>query len=87
MLSIQVLLLIVTIVYQAIALLLENQQPPPGQLIDVGGYRLHLCVKGKARPTIILEHSLGGVEGYFLIEKLALSARVCIYDRAGIWLE
>ena len=28
-------------------------------------------------------NSLGGVEGYFLIEKLALLAQVCIYDRAG----
>lgn len=34
---------------------------------------------GEARPTIVLEHSLGGVEGYFLIERLALLARVCIY--------
>lgn len=83
MLSIQVLLLIATTLYQAISVLLEDRQPLPGQLIDVGGYRLHLCVKGIAKPTIVLEHSLGGVEGYFLIEKLALLARVCIYDRAG----
>ena len=83
MLSIQVLLIIATTLYQVIALWMEDQQPPPGQLIDVGGYRLHLCVKGKAKPTIVLETSLGGVEGYFLIEELALLARVCIYDRAG----
>ena len=82
MLSIQVLLLVATTTYQAIALLLERQ-PPPGQMIDVGGYRLHLWVKGEARPTIVVETSLGGVEGYFLIDKLALLARVCIYDRAG----
>jgi pimeloyl-ACP methyl ester carboxylesterase len=83
MLLIQVLLLVATTLYQAIALLLEDKQPPPGQMIDVGGYRLHLCVKGEAKPTIVVETSLGGVEGYFLIDKLAQVARVCIYDRAG----
>jgi pimeloyl-ACP methyl ester carboxylesterase len=80
---IQVLLLIATTLYQAIASRLEDRQPPPGQLIDVGGYRLHLCVAGEADPTIVLDHSLGGVEGYFLIEELSKLARVCIYDRAG----
>ncbi len=83
MLSIQVLLIVATTLYQAIAVLLENRRSPPGQLIDVGGYRLHLCVKGEAIPTIIVETSLGGVEGYFLLDKLAQVARVCIYDRAG----
>lgn len=80
---IQVLLLIATTLYQTIASRLEDRQPPPGQLIDVGGYRLHLCVAGEATPTIVLDHSLGGVEGYFLIEELSKLARVCIYDRAG----
>lgn len=83
MLSIQVLLIVATTLYQAIAVLSEDRQLPPGELIDVGGYRLHLCVKGEAKPTIVLEHSLGGVEGYFLLDKLAQVARVCIYDRAG----
>ncbi len=83
MLLIQVLLTVATTLYQALAVLLEDRRAPPGQLIDVGGYRLHLCVKGEAKPTIVLEHSLGGVEGYFLIEQLAQVARVCIYDRAG----
>ena len=81
--SIQVLLLGATTLYQAIAIWLEDQQPPPGQLIDVGKYRLHLYVAGEASPTIVIDHSLGGVEGYFLIEELSKLARVCIYDRAG----
>jgi pimeloyl-ACP methyl ester carboxylesterase len=44
---------------------------------------LHLYIKGEASPTVILEHSLGGIEGYFLIDELAKIGRVCIYDRAG----
>jgi pimeloyl-ACP methyl ester carboxylesterase len=55
----------------------------------VGGYHLHLYALGEANnPTIIIDHSLGGIEGYFLIEKLAKLGKVCIYDRAGYgWSE
>jgi pimeloyl-ACP methyl ester carboxylesterase len=81
--SIRILLLVATTLYQAIACWLEDRNPPPGQLFDVGGYRLHLYVAGEGSPTIILDHSLGGIEGYFLVEELAKLARVCIYDRAG----
>jgi pimeloyl-ACP methyl ester carboxylesterase len=81
--SIRVLLLVATTLYQAIASWLEDRQLPPGQLVDVGHYRLHLYIAGEASPTIVLDHSLGGVEGYFLIGELSKLARVCIYDRAG----
>ncbi|MBD3885545.1 alpha/beta hydrolase [Phormidium tenue FACHB-886] len=84
--TLQVLLLTATALYQAIACWLEDRHSPAGQLIDVGGYRLHLWVSGKAPlncPTIVLDHSLGGVEGYLLMQELAKLTRVCIYDRAG----
>jgi hypothetical protein len=32
--------------------------PPPGELVDIGGYRLHLHCLGKGRPTIVLEAGL-----------------------------
>jgi pimeloyl-ACP methyl ester carboxylesterase len=54
-----------------------------GQLIDVGGHKLHLYSAGEGKITIILDHSLGGIDGYFLVEELAKISRVCIYDRAG----
>ncbi|MEB3340523.1 alpha/beta hydrolase [Okeania sp.] len=87
-LSIRIILIITTTLYQAIAVQIENQKQPPGQLFDIGGYRLHLYTVGEGNPTIILDHSLGGIEGYFLVEKLAKFGRVCIYDRAGYgWSE
>ena len=87
-LSIRIILIITTTIYQAIACYLENQKLPPGKLFDVGGYHLHLYTVGETNPTIILDHSLGGIEGYFLLEKLAKFGRVCIYDRAGYgWSE
>ena len=81
--AIQVMLLIFTTLYQASASYLEDRRSPIGQLIDVGGYRLHLYTLGEAKPTIVFDHSLGGVEGYLLIEKLAKLGKVCICDRAG----
>ena len=55
--SIRVLLLVATTLYQAIASWLEDRQQPPGQLIDLGQYRLHLKIAGEATPTIVLDHS------------------------------
>ncbi|MEL7035103.1 MAG: alpha/beta hydrolase [Cyanobacteria bacterium J06592_8] len=67
---------------------LENQNSPPGQFVDVGGYKLHFRTQGSGTPTVILDHSLGGIEGYFLIDKIAEITRVCIYDRPGYgWSE
>ncbi|WP_414575249.1 alpha/beta fold hydrolase [Anabaena sp. CCY 9402-a] len=80
---IEIIVLLATTFYQAIASLRENRQPPPGQLIDVGGYRLHFYTAGKSNPTVVLEHSLGGMEGYLLVQEIAQLSRVCIYDRAG----
>ena len=76
-------LLLVLMAYQAIASWWEDRQPAPGKLIDVGQCRLHLYVKGEASPTIVIDHSLGGVEGYLLIDELSKLAQVCICDRAG----
>lgn len=82
-LQIQALLLAITTVYQIIACLIENRISPPGQRIDIGGYALHLQTLGTGRQTIILDHSLGGLEGYLLLKKLAPLGQVYIYDRAG----
>jgi hypothetical protein len=35
--------------------------PMPGQLIDVGGHRLHLNCTGAGTPTVVLEPAAGGM--------------------------
>jgi pimeloyl-ACP methyl ester carboxylesterase len=62
--------------------------PPPGRLVDIGGWRLHLNCTGEARasqPTVILESGLGdfSVEWGLVQPGVAKFARVCSYDRAG----
>jgi pimeloyl-ACP methyl ester carboxylesterase len=83
----QLLILSVTTLYQAIAVWQEDRTAPPGERFDAGGYHLHLYQQGfdsnPATPTIVLDHSLGGVEGYAIVDALAKLGPVCIYDRAG----
>jgi pimeloyl-ACP methyl ester carboxylesterase len=60
--------------------------PPPGQLVDVGGHRLHLWCTGAGAPPVILEAGLGGssADWGFVQPELARFTRVCSYDRAGM---
>lgn len=58
---------------------------PPGQMVDVGGFRLHAIVKGEGTPVVLLEPALGGFALQYAHIQLAVSdfARVVAYDRAG----
>jgi pimeloyl-ACP methyl ester carboxylesterase len=60
--------------------------PPPGQLVDIGGYRLHLWCTGDGAPAVILDAGLGGTSaGWgFVQPDVARFTRVCSYDRAGM---
>ena len=60
--------------------------PPPGQLVDIGGYRLHLWCTGDGAPAVILDTGLGGSSaGWgFVQPEVARFTRVCSYDRAGM---
>ncbi|MGM7774441.1 alpha/beta fold hydrolase [Arthrobacter sp. KNU-44] len=59
--------------------------PMPGQLVDVGGYRLHLNCTGKGDPTVVLEPGAGEMSSNHALLSQALSSdtRTCVYDRAG----
>ena len=59
--------------------------PMPGQLIDVGGHRLHLHCTGSGSPTVVLEPGLGGASSdlAWIAPAVARDTRVCVYDRAG----
>jgi pimeloyl-ACP methyl ester carboxylesterase len=59
--------------------------PMPGQLIDVGGHRLHLSCTGSGSPTVVLEPGHGEVSSAMALitSSVAQDSRVCVYDRAG----
>jgi pimeloyl-ACP methyl ester carboxylesterase len=59
--------------------------PAPGQLVDVGGHRLHIHCTGSGSPTVILEPGQGGAssDSGWVAPTLARDSTVCVYDRAG----
>jgi pimeloyl-ACP methyl ester carboxylesterase len=58
---------------------------PPGRLVDVGGFRLHIHCSGDGSPSIVLDAALGGSSlSWSVVQpELAKLSRVCSYDRAG----
>ena len=62
-----------------------ERYPPPGQLIDVGGYRLHLQCLGEGTPTVLLDAVSGGWSAHWVTvqPELARTTRICAWDRAG----
>ena len=59
---------------------------PPGDLVDVGGYRLHLVCRGEGTPTVVLDAGMSDawVTWSKVQPALAKTTRVCSFDRAGI---
>lgn len=75
--------------------LIASDVPPPGELYDVGGYRLHINCQGPAGgdnglPTVIVEAGAGTPSPtyHWLQQGIAETTQVCVYDRAGLaWSE
>jgi pimeloyl-ACP methyl ester carboxylesterase len=66
----------------------STRYPPPGKLVDVGGWRLHVHCTGENKqntPTVVLESGfLGFSFDWSLVQpEVARFTRVCSYDRAG----
>jgi pimeloyl-ACP methyl ester carboxylesterase len=78
-------------IYQAIATeRAERTYPPPGEMVDVGGYSLHINCVGQGSPTVILEAGSGLFSAQWVRVQRQVSdtTRVCAYDRAGMgWSE
>src|SRR5215203_211449 len=84
-------LAVVGAIYQAIATeRAERAHPPPGEMVDVGGYSLHINCVGQGSPTVVLDAGLGGMsaEWVWVQREVSDTTRVCAYDRAGMgWSE
>ena len=64
--------------------------PPPGQMVDVGGYRLHINCTGYGSPTVVIESGWGDMSAAWgwVQPEVAKTTRICTYDRAGMgWSE
>lgn len=55
---------------------------PPGKMVDVGGYQVHLQCQGTGSPTVMI---VGGFSfDWSLVQpEIARATRVCTYDASG----
>jgi pimeloyl-ACP methyl ester carboxylesterase len=88
--SLALLLAIVGMLYETVSRRYAALSiPAPGELIDLGGRRIHLDCRGKGSPTVVFESGLdvlGSMSWERVIGPIARMTRVCAYDRAGyLW--
>ena len=79
-------LAIIGVIYQTAATEADRRNyPPPGVLVNVDGYKMHIYCMGEGSPTIVLDHEGSGssMDWALIQPKLAEHTRVCAYDRAG----
>src|SRR4051794_34551785 len=63
----------------------DSAYPMSGQLINVGGHRLHLQCTGSGSPTVVLQPGGGDMSSAmgWIAPAVAGHTRVCVYDSAG----
>jgi pimeloyl-ACP methyl ester carboxylesterase len=63
----------------------QSAPTPPGRLVDLGGYRLHLYCTGQGSPTVVLSAGAGDfATDWALVQpEVAKHTRACSYDRSG----
>jgi len=63
-----------------------RRAPPAAEMIDVGGYRLHLKCAGAGSPVVVMDGALGeSMRTWDTIwPDVAKTTRVCRFDRAGL---
>jgi pimeloyl-ACP methyl ester carboxylesterase len=78
-------------IYQTIATeRAERAYPPPGEMVDVGVYSLHINCVGQGSPTVVVDGGSGemSAQWVWVQREVSDSTRVCAYDRAGMgWSE
>src|SRR5436190_8751947 len=80
-------LMLVGYIYEPIAEARDAKAyPPPGQLVDVGGYRLHINCTGQGTPIVVVESGWGDFSATWarMQPEVAKTTRICTYDRAGM---
>jgi pimeloyl-ACP methyl ester carboxylesterase len=81
------ILVLAGMVYQATGSALDARRyPPPGQRLDVGGYRLHFRRDGEGTPTVVFESGIAASSLSWtpVQREVAKFTTVCSYDRAGL---
>jgi len=57
--------------------------PPPGRLVDVGGYRVHIDCAGEGSPAVVVVGAGFSFDWGLVQPEVAKFTRVCTYDPSG----
>ncbi|MFN8377485.1 MAG: alpha/beta hydrolase [Anaerolineae bacterium] len=85
--AVVVALILSGIIYESVSEAADARAyPPPGQMVDIGGYRMHINCTGTGSPTVVIDAGLGAwsLEWSEVQAEAAKTTRVCTYDRAGM---
>ncbi|HEX3054189.1 MAG TPA: alpha/beta hydrolase [Aggregatilineaceae bacterium] len=88
--SLVLLFVLLTLVSMAYAQDGTELPPPPGKMVDVGGYQMHIYCTGEGSPTVIMDAGHGDFSLNFrsLQDTVSDFTQVCTFDRAGYgWSE
>lgn len=69
--------------FLGVALAQEPWPAPLGQLIDVGGYRIHLYCTGMGSPTVVVVGGGFSFDWTLVQTEVAKLTRICTYDLSG----
>ena len=81
------LLVLAGLVFQEIGSARDARRfPSPGQMVDVGDHRLHICCTGRGSPTVVMDSGFPGssLSWTFVQPEVARFTHTCSYDRAGL---
>lgn len=61
----------------------QSKPMPPGTLVDVGGYRVHLYCMGQGSPTVMIVGAAFSFDWGLVQPEVAKFSRVCTFDPSG----
>ncbi len=80
-------LILLGAIYESVAEAIDEQiYPPSGQMVDVGGYHLHIHCTGRGSPTVVIDAGWGdwSAKWGWVQPEVAKTTQICTYDRAGM---
>jgi len=57
--------------------------PPPGKMVDLGGYRVHLYCTGEGSPMVMIVGGGFSFDWTRVQQEVSKTTRVCVYDPSG----
>ncbi len=75
------------LIFQAVGSARDARRfPPPGQLVNVGGHRLHIYCMGEGTPAVVMDSGFpaSSLSWTFVQPAVARFTHACSYDRSGL---